>query len=187
MKNFFSFLFICGVVVGQLYAGQPPYYEQVYNTVDEALDDVFTEGSKVKEVKITISPSTKQRIEDKLGWEIDEDDLIVYKGYKNSKFTGFAIVLDELGKYYPITFLTYITPDYKVGDVVVMVYREKIGASIRKKRFLSQFYDKTSKDSLVIDRDIVGISGATISSWAISNGVKKALVLTEELIKDPIL
>ena len=41
-------------------------------------------------------------------------------------------------KYNPITFLTAITTDFIVKDVVVMIYREKIGSEVRKKRFLKQ-------------------------------------------------
>ena len=181
MKLLIRFLLISCLCVGPLFADQPKFYEQVYSTLDTALDTVFKKGTTVTEVTFTINPDVKQRIEQRLGWEVNETDFTIYKGEKNNQSTGYAIVLDELGKYYPITFLTHITPDFKVSDIVLMVYREKIGASVRKKRFLNQFKWKTSKDPLMVDNDIMGISGATMSSWAISAGVKKALIITEIL------
>jgi electron transport complex protein RnfG len=65
-----------------------------------------------------------------------------------------------------------------------MVYREKIGSNVRKKRFLKQYKGKTKDDPLMVDYDIMGISGATISSWSIASGAKKALIMLESIIND---
>ncbi len=170
-------------MVGQLCADQPVLYEQVYYTLDNALEEVFPKANRFEIKTLDITPDIQSAIEERLGWAINEKQFLVHQAFQGQTSMGFALVLDELGKYYPITFMTSITPDFKVNEVVVMVYREKIGASVRKKRFLNQFRHKNSKDPLVVDQDITGITGATVSSWALSAGVKKALVLTEELAK----
>ena len=36
----------------------------------------------------------------------------------------------------------------------------------------------------MVDSDINGISGATISSWAVTAGVKKALIMMEEVTQE---
>ncbi|WP_231099301.1 FMN-binding protein, partial [Streptobacillus moniliformis] len=53
---------------------------------------------------------------------------------------------------------------------------------VKRKRFLNQFKNKNSKDAIEVNVDIVHLTGATISSWSVTAGVKKAVVLTEELI-----
>jgi len=73
--------------------------------------------------------------------------------------------------------------DAKVIDVMIMIYREKIGSKVRKKRFLKQFFGKNTDTPLQIDYDIDGISGATVSSWAVASGVKKGLYIAQELAK----
>ena len=108
----------------------------------------------------------------------------MYEGFSGSKSLGYALVLDEQGKYQPITIMTCIDSDYKVKDVVLMVYREKIGSEVRKKRFTKQFVNKSSKDKLKVNMDINGISGATISSYSMANAVKKSIAITEELFKN---
>ena len=73
------------------------------------------------------------------------------------------------------------TPQKQVKSVQVLVYRERVGSNVRQPNFLKQFISKSSQDSLSVGNDINGITGATMSSWAISAGVKKAAVIVEEL------
>ena len=64
------------------------------------------------------------------------------------------------------------------------MYREHRGDEVKKKRFRKQFWGLGSKDSMQVDIDIDGITGATISSWSIASGVKKALLLVESYSQD---
>jgi Na+-translocating ferredoxin:NAD+ oxidoreductase RnfG subunit len=73
--------------------------------------------------------------------------------------------------------MIHITPQLRVGNLVVMIYRERIGRNIRKRRFITQFIGKTKEDPLMINQDIDGITGATISSWSVATASKKALLL----------
>ena len=62
-----------------------------------------------------------------------------------------------------------------------MSYQEKRGRPIARMSFLQQYRGKSLDDTLEVGRDIVGISGATISSRAATFEVKKALVLYNEI------
>jgi len=59
--------------------------------------------------------------------------------------------------------------------VLVMVYRESRGDGVKRQRFLKQFRGKDADDPVRINRDIVGLSGATLSSRSITAGVKRVL------------
>lgn len=157
------------------------YSKRYYNDHD-AIYKIFPKTNSYSKKIVSLSPETKQDIEKKLGFRITNTDLTFYKVFSEDKLLGYSLVLDEKGKYKPITFMTGITPDLKIKDIVVMVYREKIGSEVRKSRFLRQFKDKTKSDSMVVDKDIMGISGATISTWSIATGVKRALVIIGHLI-----
>ena len=184
MKTFLSIsISLFFLHIGPLHADQAVLYPQTFYSVKTALSKAFSGFTKIERKKHRINPEKKKLIEDRLGWEISDSEWTILSVYKQDRFMGYAIVLDELGKYYPITFMTTINPEFTVNEVVLMVYREKIGVSVRKNRFLRQFQKKSSQDSFIVDQDIMGISGATVSSWAMSSGVKKALVLTEELTK----
>jgi len=153
----------------------------VYYTQEAALRKVFPDADRVVSQHIALSEALKRDIESKLGWRVKEKDITYFIGYKNSVPMGYAIVLNEMGKHYPMTFMTRISPTLKVDDVVLMVYREEVGSEVRKKRFMRQFFGKTLRDPIAVDQDINGITGATVSSWSIAGGIRKALAFTETL------
>jgi len=66
-------------------------------------------------------------------------------------------------------------PDLKVKDVVVLTYRESRGGEVRRSRFLRQYRGKSAKSPVRLNRDVIGIAGATLSAQAVNRGVKKAL------------
>lgn len=117
----------------------------------------------------------------RLGWKLSESTITVFQGFKQNEPQGWAIITEEIGKFKPITFIVKVSPEGKVEKVEVLVYREPVGVEVRKQRFARQFKGKTAKDRLRINRDILNITGATMSVQAMTAGVKKALVILDEL------
>ena len=56
-----------------------------------------------------------------------------------------------------------------------MVYRETRGGDVKRERFLSQYRGKTVRDPISTNRDIINISGATLSVRSMNAGVKRVL------------
>ncbi len=165
-------------------ADEPPErYEQVYLTQEQALKVALPPSDQV--VTRTIKPSAEERkaVERRIGRKLAEDSYTVYESRSGGKATGYALIMDEQGKYYPITFVVGLMPDGEVREVAIMVYREKRGDAVKRRRFLNQFLGKSAEDPLMVNRDIVHLTGATVSSWSIAAGVKKATVLFDEVIR----
>ncbi|MBO9540817.1 FMN-binding protein [bacterium] len=159
----------------------PQLYEQVYLTKDQALKIALPAGDPVTTRTYAPRAEERKRIERRLGRKIEDDSFTVYQSASGGKPSGYAMILDEQGKYYPMTFVVGIKPDGSVRDVAVMVYRERRGDAVKRRRFLNQFLGKTSDDALMVNRDVVHLTGATVSSWSIAAGVKKAVVIIDEL------
>lgn len=104
-----------------------------------------------------------------------------YFGKKNGAKTTVAIILEEPGKWGPIKFMVILNMEGRVKSVFVLSYTETRGRPIARQSFLNQFAGKTSKDRFLLNKDVVAISGATISSAAAAFTVKKAIILYEEL------
>jgi Na+-translocating ferredoxin:NAD+ oxidoreductase RnfG subunit len=100
---------------------------------------------------------------------------LVHKGYREGRFLGDAVVTEETGLFKKITFIVHVRPEGKVGRVAVLTYREPRGMEVRKTRFLKQYEGKSTGDPIALNRDIVNITGATLSARAMSAGVKKIL------------
>jgi len=91
----------------------------------------------------------------------------------------YAIQMNEIGKTEPITFMVGMSPEGKVTEVVIMIFRENRGWEVKEKRFLNQFRGKTLRNSIQVDEDIINYTGATLSSKAVARGVKRALFLLD--------
>ena len=168
-------------------AAPPPFHEQVFLTPQGALTQIFGKELQTQSQNISLTDSQKEVVEKRLGWISSPKPITVYTVRRNRQLLGYALVVDEIGKYHPITFMVAITPELTVKGAVVLVYREEVGAEIRKPRFLNQFLGKRPQDPLVMGRDLTAISGATLSSWAAAAGIKRALILTEVLIHAHLL
>jgi hypothetical protein len=95
-----------------------------------------------------------------------------------------ALIIDKvLGKHDYITYAVAITPDGKVKGVEILDYRETYGYQIRDKSWRDHFVGKSIQDPLQLDKDIPNISGATLSSKHVTEGVRRAL-LTYDLLKN---
>ena len=97
----------------------------------------------------------------------------------DGKRSGHVVILDELGKYRPITFFVALDDDLRVLDLQVLVYREHIGKEIESQRFTRQFRDKKLGKSLRLHRGIRNLSGATLSARAAVRAVRRALATVE--------
>ncbi len=161
----------------------PTVYEQVWLTPTQALAVALPGADRVVPRVFAATPDARARVERRLGRKVEEDAWTFHEGVKAGQTTGWALIVEEKGKYHPITFIVGLTPAGAVGEVAVMVYRERRGEAVRRRRFLGQFSGKTSADPLMVNRDIVHLTGATVSSWSIAAGVKKATVVFEEVVR----
>jgi len=159
----------------------PDFIENVYLSEEEAVRRVYPKGTTVKSEERVLTPEEQKRIETRLRWKIAEDRFTIIRGYQDEKSTGYAVITEEIGKFKPITFIVKVSEKGIVERVEVMVYRESRGGEVRRQRFLRQFRKKDSRDPIRINRDIMNVTGATLSVRAMSAGVKKVLVVLEEL------
>jgi Na+-translocating ferredoxin:NAD+ oxidoreductase RnfG subunit len=162
----------------------PEAYEKVYLTLSQALAIALPTDDAVEERVLVPTRSQRRRIERALGRKLPEANWHVHRSHRDGRTTGWAFAMDEQGKYYPITLIVGLTPDGPVRDVAVMVYREKRGDAVHRRRFLNQFQDKTVEDPLMVNRDIVHLTGATVSSWSIAAGVRKAVVIHDVMLRE---
>lgn len=159
----------------------PEQYEQVYLTQKEAIALAVPGAEAFVPHPITPTAAEIKRVQRRLGRKLEEDRYTFVEGMKGGKTAGWALVLEEQGKYYPITFVVGLTAAGEVADVAVMVYRERRGDAVKRRRFLDQFVGLGEEDPIMVNRDITHLTGATVSSWAIAAGVKKAVALFDVL------
>jgi hypothetical protein len=89
--------------------------------------------------------------------------------------SGGVFVLDHvIGKHLYIDYAVSIEGG-RVRRVDILAYRESYGGEVRSPSWLSQFVGKTNASPLKVGSDIRNISGATLSSLHVTEGVKRIL------------
>lgn len=87
-----------------------------------------------------------------------------------------AWVLDEIGKTEPIT-SGIVVDRGQVEHLQVLVFRESRGGEVHRDAFTRQYEQASLDDSNRLDRQIDGITGATMSVYAVSRQARLALLL----------
>jgi H+/Na+-translocating ferredoxin:NAD+ oxidoreductase subunit G len=156
--------------------------EGIFLREEEAPKAVFPEGTSFDRKMIRSTEELKEKIRQRMGktkTSVWEDSYVTFIAKKGDAILGYAVIVEEIGKHRPITFVVGVGNDRKIKDAALMVYREAYGGEVRDRRFLQQYEGKELKDPLLPYRDIQNISGATLSVEAIGRGSKKALAVVD--------
>ncbi len=107
---------------------------------------------------------------------VEVDGVPVYRVSKAGTLLGFAQVKNAKGKEQFITYLVAVDASGATRDIDILVYREPQGGEVAYEAWRKQFRGKTAGDRLEVGKDIRNISGATISSNAVTQSVRRALI-----------
>ncbi len=88
---------------------------------------------------------------------------------------GYFVVDQVVGKHEFITLAVGVTAAGTVKQIEIMDYRESYGYEVREPSWRAQFVGKSAGSALQLNADIRNISGATLSSKHVTDGVKRIL------------
>ena len=153
-------------------------YATTYLSVEAAQAAIFP-GGKLTPVPVTLTVGQRSAIEKTSGVRVRSPTVQAWR----VNGAGWFLVDEVLGKHDFITYAIGIGADGAVCGVEIMEYRETYGGEVRNAKWRAQFTGKTSTDPLKLDRDIKNISGATLSSRHIADGVKRLLATHDIVLK----
>lgn len=141
-----------------------------YMTEAQAAAALFP-GEKVRLGWVELSKEQVAAIEKTSGERVRDRRARVWLGP-----AGQALFIDRvLGKHEYITYAVAVSTAGAVKGVEIMDYRETYGGQVRDARWRAQFVGKKAGDPVKVDQDIQNISGATLSSVHVTNGVRRVL------------
>lgn len=161
-------------------------HAEVFLTEDEALKLMFPKSNRIRKDVIRLTSEKKTQIEERIGWKFPEESFEVYIGETGAQIDGYALIQNTIGKHKHMTYMVGVDNTGACTDVELLVFREAKGSEVRTKRFNVQYEGKTVHDPIRINKDIINISGATMSVRSISAGVKRVLVLVDEYYLKPV-
>jgi len=167
------------------YVTEDDFKYEEFMTEEDALKTVLPKSQQVRKELIRLTAEKKELIEQRIGWKFPEDSFELYIGQTGDKIDGYAMIHNTIGKYKPMTYMVGVDAKGTCTDVELLVFRDAKGSEVGRKRFNAQYDGKTVTDPIRINKDIINISGATMSVRSMSAGVKRVLVLVDEFYLKP--
>ncbi len=158
---------------------------EIYFTEEEAAKVMFPDSEKIRKDTLTLTAEQKAFVEEVIGWKFPETSFDIFIGETQGNIDGYALIQNTIGKHRPITYMVGVDSTGECSNFEVLVYREARGNEIATKRFNYQYHGKTIADPIRINRDIINITGATMSVRSASAGVKRVLVMVNEFYLKP--
>ena len=129
--------------------------------------------------------SVPDEINTKTTSEFGDENL--FRIFSENELIGYGYIGNAEAKVSTFDYLVIFDTDMIIAKTKVLIYREEYGGEISSKRWLKQFIGASSSSSeLIYKKDIVPISGATISvrsmTLAINDLLKSIKLLQEQEI-----
>jgi Na+-translocating ferredoxin:NAD+ oxidoreductase RnfG subunit len=164
-----------------------PFVEEahatVLSTMEEALAAFFPGVPEIqREVKL-LTDAQKSAIREKARVDLDPElggQYQFFVGKLDGEIVGYAVDDYVRGKWGLIHYAIHLDPQGQILKVMVLEYKEKRGRPVAKRRFLKQFKGKTIDDKIKLKKDIRGVTGASISSRGMTDGVRKMVHVFHE-------
>lgn len=152
--------------------------------IDGALKKIFPKTLEFKPQIIHLSSEQIRGIEEAAHMTFGDRhayQVILYVAHEQNSIIGYAFEDTVKGKWGPIHYLVGFNTQGIIVQVIILDYQEIRGRPIAKKRFLRQYQGKGIADPLELQKDVDGISGATISSRSLTDGIRKLVHIFKEI------
>ena len=175
MKKFFlkvvAFIGLALLPVADLYA-------EVYLSTEQARE-VLWQSTSMSPVTVVLTEEQMDSIEDASDTRVYNDELKAWK----TETGGWFIIDQVVGKHEYIDIAVALTKGGKVKGIEILQYREAYGSQVRHPKWLAQFLGKDHTEYLGLDEQIKNISGATLSSRHITEGINRLTHTWDQVLK----
>jgi Na+-translocating ferredoxin:NAD+ oxidoreductase RnfG subunit len=169
--------------LGAVLACAPAFATQ-YLSVEQAQKLMFPDATAFRAQEIALTTADMQQVQKLSGLPARSVNWRVVGAYSGDKLLGYMVLDDVIGKFELISYAVGMNPDATVRQVEILAYRESHGGEIRLPAWRRQFVGKSaSGGALSIGDGITNISGATLSSTHVTDGVRRIAAIAQVCLK----
>lgn len=154
-------------------------------TRDEALKTVYPDANHIEHQMVFLSPEQRKKVEDKARSKLTSNLFTFYVAKRGDELLGYSIIDTHTVRTQTETVMITINPDGTVRRVDVLAFFEPLDYYPSEK-WINLFKMARLTSSLWIGRGIPNMTGATLTSNAITNAVRRSLALFEEVCSEGI-
>jgi Na+-translocating ferredoxin:NAD+ oxidoreductase RnfG subunit len=148
-----------------------------YLTVDAAQRSVFPKADLFIPALPALTLQQKAAIAAQAGAQPRHGNLSIWRAMQGEALLGYVFVDEVIGRSDFITYAVGIRTDGTLSAIEILSYRESHGGEIRNAAWRRQFEGRRELVDLEFRTDIKNISGATLSSEHVTQGVRWLVAL----------
>jgi hypothetical protein len=154
-----------------------------YLSVDAAQKAVYPDADGFQEVVVKQTPAQINALLALAGPQPPHGTIRIFKATRNGAVLGHVFIDEVIGRENLITYAIGIDEDGALRNLEIMSYRESHGGEVRNPGWRAQFDHRDSLDQLRFRTDIKNISGATLSSEHVTQGVRWLVALWQATLR----
>lgn len=157
-----------------------PANAQIFSTKEESLQRTFP-GRSVERKTIFLTDAQVEEVRRTARTAVESRVVTYYIARDEHGVAGYVFFDTHTVRTMPETFMVAIRPDSTVAGIEILAFHEPVDY-LPDERWLQFFVDRRLTDDLWIKRSIPNITGATLSTRSINEGVRRFLALFESIV-----
>jgi Na+-translocating ferredoxin:NAD+ oxidoreductase RnfG subunit len=171
------------LLTAAIYAVAPQCIAAKYMNVDQARALIFPFADEYVARPVQLTPGQMQEVDKLSGVAGRAAQQQVWQAMAKGKMIGWFFVDQVIGKHELITYALGLNTDGSIRQVQIIEYLEVYGSQVRYPNWRDQFVGKTVRSPLRLDNDIDNITGATLSSRHLTDGIRRLLFLHQSVLR----
>lgn len=158
-----------------------PCFAKVFYSKDEALKLAFGDDANVETLSLFPTDAQVAEIEQMARVKLESKLFSFYVGKKQNAITGYAAIESHTVRTQPETLMILLDAEGNLRNVYTLAFHEPAEYQTPD-RWYAQLLNH-SIDQLSFDKDVQGVAGATLSTRAALNSVRKVLSVYQVMLK----
>lgn len=154
----------------------------VFYSKDEAFELAFGAGAEVEPLSLFLTDEQVEQIEKLAQVKLDSKLFTLQQGRRNGQLLGYAVIESHNVRTQPETVMIVLSPTGELTRVEMLAFHEP-PEYMPPVRWFERLYRKPLAD-LRLGQGVDGIAGATLSSHASLNGIRKVLAVYQIAVKE---
>ena len=159
-----------------------PAAGEVFLSQREALALAFPDADRVAKKSVVLDDAQASAVEKLSGAKLESRIVTLHEGFRGEERLGYALIDVHTVRTLPEAFLVVLSPDGRVTSLRLLAFYEPSEYK-PSERFLAQFDARALGPELRLGGAIHGIAGSSLSSRAVTAGVRRSLALYEVLVR----
>ncbi|MFA6162634.1 MAG: FMN-binding protein [Methylobacter sp.] len=170
---FILFILLLGAVA--------PSFAKIFYSKNEALELAFGKGTQVELLSLFPDEQQVAKIEELAKVKLDSGLFTFYVGKDQDKVLGYAAIETGTVRTKPETLMIVLTADGELRNVTTLAFHEPPEYQ-PPERWFGQLYKRPLAE-MDFNKGVDGISGATLSTRAAINSIRKVMAIYQVLVK----